>query len=86
MNADEAAAALAVGLGADRILFLTDVPGVIVDGRLATVLPADEAEAGARRGPLRGRDRPGSWPPCARHGAVCVRRSAPPRCRCDGGK
>ena len=24
--------ALAVGLGADRLLFLTDVPGVLVDG------------------------------------------------------
>ena len=29
VNADEAAAALAVGLGAERIVFLTDVPGVI---------------------------------------------------------
>ena len=27
VNADDAAAALAIGLGADRILFLTDVPG-----------------------------------------------------------
>lgn len=28
VNADEAAAALAVGIGADRLLFLSDVPGV----------------------------------------------------------
>jgi acetylglutamate kinase len=54
VNADEAAAALAVGLGADRILFVTDVPGVIVDGRLAAVLPADEAEAGVDAGRFEG--------------------------------
>ena len=30
VNADEAAAALAVGLGAERIVFLTDVPGVVL--------------------------------------------------------
>ncbi len=38
VNADEAAAALAVGLGAERIVFVTDVPGVIVDGAVADVL------------------------------------------------
>ena len=54
VNADEAAAALAVGLGADRILFVTDVPGVMVDGRLATVLPADEAQAGLDAGRFEG--------------------------------
>jgi len=32
VNADEAAAALAVGLGADRIVFVSDVPGVLMDG------------------------------------------------------
>jgi len=32
VNADEAASALAVGLEADRIVFVTDVPGVFVDG------------------------------------------------------
>jgi acetylglutamate kinase len=45
VNADEAAAALAVGLAADRILFVSDVPGVLVDDRVATVLRADEADA-----------------------------------------
>ena len=44
VNADEAAASLAVGLGADRILFVTDVPGVLVDGGLVSTLPADEAD------------------------------------------
>ena len=44
VNADEAAAALAVGLGAQRILFLTDVPGVFHEGRLLRSIPAAEAE------------------------------------------
>ena len=54
VNADEAAAALAVGLGAERILFVTDVPGVLLDGEVATVLPADEAEAGLADGRFEG--------------------------------
>jgi len=44
VNADEAAAALAVGLGAQRIVFLTDVPGVFHEGRLLHSIPAAEAE------------------------------------------
>ena len=44
VNADEAAAALAVGLGAERLLFLTDVPGVFVEGEVASSIVADEAE------------------------------------------
>jgi acetylglutamate kinase len=43
VNADEAAAALAVGLGAERILFVTDVPGVLVDGAVVGELGAEEA-------------------------------------------
>ncbi|HVP75272.1 MAG TPA: hypothetical protein VMS63_04550 [Gaiellaceae bacterium] len=43
VNADEAAAALAVGLGAQRILFLTDVPGVFHEGRLLHSIPAARA-------------------------------------------
>ena len=34
VNADDAAAAIAVGLGADRLLFLTDVDGLILDGEV----------------------------------------------------
>jgi acetylglutamate kinase len=44
VNGDEAAAALAVGLGADRIIFVTDVPGVLVAGDVAAAIGADEAE------------------------------------------
>ena len=44
VNADEAACALAVGLGAKRLLFLTDVPGVLVEGSLVPSIEADEAD------------------------------------------
>lgn len=43
VNADEAAAALAVGIGAERILFVSDVPGVIVGGHVAAEIAADTA-------------------------------------------
>ena len=44
VNADEAAASLAVGLRATRISFVTDVPGVLVDGGVVATLPADDAD------------------------------------------
>src|SRR5437763_2927041 len=34
VNADDAAAVLAVALGADRLVFVSDVPGVMVEGRV----------------------------------------------------
>jgi acetylglutamate kinase len=43
VNADEAAAALAVGLAADRIVFVTDVPGVLVDDAVVPRIRAAEA-------------------------------------------
>lgn len=43
VNADEAASALAVGLDADRIVFVSDVPGVILEGTVARQLHADHA-------------------------------------------
>jgi acetylglutamate kinase len=55
VNADEAASALAIGLGAERILFLTDVPGLMLDGSVVAaigtgaaqgLLDADELEGG----------------------------------------
>lgn len=45
VNADEAAAALAIGLGAERIVFVSDVPGVLVDGQPASELGAADVEA-----------------------------------------
>jgi acetylglutamate kinase len=44
VNADEMASALAVGLGAARISFLTDVPGVYLDGELVESIGAERAE------------------------------------------
>ena len=44
VNADEAASALAVGIGASRIQFLTDVPGVFHDGELLRSIRAQRAE------------------------------------------
>jgi acetylglutamate kinase len=54
VNADEAAAALAVGLGAERILFLSDVPGVLLDGAVAQTLQAGEADRMLDAGELEG--------------------------------
>jgi acetylglutamate kinase len=44
VNADEAAAALAVGLGAERILFVTDVAGVFLRGSVVDTIAAGEAD------------------------------------------
>jgi len=46
VNADDLAAALAVGLGAERILFLTDVPGVLRDEQVLDQVEAHEVETG----------------------------------------
>ncbi len=44
VDSDRAAAHLAGALGADRIVFLTDVEGLIMEGRLVRELSAAEAE------------------------------------------
>jgi acetylglutamate kinase len=38
VNADDAAAVLAVALGADRLVFVSDVPGVLIDGEIVRQL------------------------------------------------
>jgi acetylglutamate kinase len=43
VNADEMAAAIAVGLEAERILFITDVPGLLDGGVVVPVIDAEEA-------------------------------------------
>ena len=43
VNADEAAAALAQGLGAERLLFLTDVDGLILNGEVVEQIGAGDA-------------------------------------------
>jgi acetylglutamate kinase len=54
VNADEAAAALAIGLGAERVLFVSDVPGVFVDGCVAAELEASTAGRLLESGELEG--------------------------------
>jgi acetylglutamate kinase len=44
VNADEAAAALAVGLGAARIVFVSDVPGVLMDGAVMRHIAVGDAD------------------------------------------
>jgi acetylglutamate kinase len=54
VNADEAASALALGIGARRIQFLTDVPGVFHEGELMAILHAATAESLVRSGAFDG--------------------------------
>jgi acetylglutamate kinase len=44
VNADEMAAAVAVGLGATRLVFLTDVPGLLLGGEVVRRIAVDEAD------------------------------------------
>jgi acetylglutamate kinase len=54
VNADEMAAALAVGLGAERIFFLTDVPGLLREGAVVGEIEVGEAEELLAAGTLDG--------------------------------
>ena len=54
VNADEAAAALAVGLGAERLLFVTDVPGLLLAGAVVPSIEAVEADRLLMNGELEG--------------------------------
>jgi acetylglutamate kinase len=54
VNADEMATALAIGLGAERILFLTDVPGLMLEGSVVTAIKAGAAEELLGAGELEG--------------------------------
>jgi acetylglutamate kinase len=55
VNADEAAAQLAVGIGADEISFVTDVPGLLdADGATVQQISAAEADTLLASGQLQG--------------------------------
>jgi acetylglutamate kinase len=43
VNADEAATAVAASVGAERVVFLSDVPGVYLEGEVLTLIAADRA-------------------------------------------
>jgi acetylglutamate kinase len=45
VNADEAAAALAIGIDADQLLFLTDVDGLLMDGQVVDSIDVTAATA-----------------------------------------
>jgi acetylglutamate kinase len=50
VNADDMAAALAVGLGAERVIFHSDVPGVLRDEQVLASVAAHEVETGEFEG------------------------------------
>jgi acetylglutamate kinase len=54
VNADEAAAAIAVGVEADRLLFVTDVPGVLVEGGVLPAIAVDDADRLVDEGTVEG--------------------------------
>jgi acetylglutamate kinase len=54
VNADEAASALAIGLGAAKILFLTDVPGLLLEGAVVSSIDAGDAQGLLDAGELEG--------------------------------
>lgn len=54
VNADEAAAALAIGIGASRLHFLSDVPGVYRGGYVAPMLDAATVESLVENGEFDG--------------------------------
>jgi acetylglutamate kinase len=45
VNADEAAGAIAAAIDADEVLFVTNVPGVLVEGAVAPLLSSADVEA-----------------------------------------
>jgi acetylglutamate kinase len=54
VNADEAAAMLAVGIGAERVHFVSDVPGLLIGADVVASIHADEAEQMLASGQLQG--------------------------------
>ncbi len=54
VNADHAATALAARLGAIRLVFVSNVPGVLVAGRVVRAVTAGQAEAWIREGIING--------------------------------
>lgn len=54
VNADEAAAALAIGLGAEKLVFVTDVDGLIMGGEVVGEIAIDDASDLLASGTLEG--------------------------------
>ncbi len=54
VNADQVAAAVAVAAGASRLVFVSNVPGVLLDGAVAAGLTIDQVEAHIAGGQISG--------------------------------
>ena len=54
VNGDDAAAAIAAGIGADELLFVSDVPGVMNDGIVIAGIDSDAIAALVARGVVQG--------------------------------
>jgi acetylglutamate kinase len=54
VNADEAAAAVASSIGAERVVFVSDVPGVYLEGTVLPLIHADRASELLERGTFDG--------------------------------
>jgi acetylglutamate kinase len=54
VNADHAATALAARLGAIKLIFVSNVPGILVAGRIVRAVTADQAEGWIREGIITG--------------------------------
>jgi len=54
VNADEAATAIAAGVAAERVVFLSDVPGVYLEGTVVRSLHADRASELLEEGAFEG--------------------------------
>jgi acetylglutamate kinase len=54
VNADDAAAAIAIAIEADELTIVTDMPGVMIDGQPAAKLSCDQAHAMMRDGTATG--------------------------------
>jgi acetylglutamate kinase len=54
VNADEAAAAVASSVGAERLIFVSDVPGVYLEGAVLPLIHADRASELLERGTFDG--------------------------------
>jgi acetylglutamate kinase len=80
VNADEAAAALAIGLRAEKLLFVSDVPGVLLGGAVAAAISADEAEQLLDTGELGAGSFRSSGPRSGPHVREWTPRSARRRC------
>ena len=75
VNGDDAAAALATALGADDLVLVADVPGVLEDGNLIPSLDLDTARDLVRRGVATGgmAAKLEAAAYALRHGVACVR-------------